>query len=94
MTTLLPHEDTNLFQVKAGADMVFDATLVATDDLRYLPPQLELFASRHDPAANTMLLEIYKGVSKKVGVFGQCLASVRKSLNPNLFCQIYNLSPT
>ena len=57
MTTLLPHEDTNLFQVKAGADMVFDATLVATDDLRYLPPQLELFASRHDPAANTMLLD-------------------------------------
>ena len=35
----------------------FDATLVATDDLRYLPPQLELFASRHDPAANTMLLD-------------------------------------
>ena len=37
--------------------MVFDATLVPTDDLRYLPPQLNVFASRHDPEANTMLLD-------------------------------------
>ena len=33
--------------------MKYSAELVGTDDLRYLPPQLALFASRHDPAAHT-----------------------------------------
>ena len=34
-----------------------EAELVPTTDMRYLPPQLELFAQRHDPTANTEVLD-------------------------------------
>ena len=51
------HGDLNLFQVLAGPDLIFDTILVDTDDLRYLPPQLKLFAARHNPDSNIKELD-------------------------------------
>ena len=53
MLALSAFNDTEYTLVSPGPNAVpFSAELVPTTDVRYLPPQLGLFANRHDPAAN------------------------------------------
>jgi hypothetical protein len=58
MEDFVPEEGDHVFKKVTPKDLKMEAELVSTDDLRYLPPQLKLFAQRHDPTANIKALDL------------------------------------